>query len=692
MTQHPFLRHVSIAASLAFIACSASAADYAYIPNSSSQTLSVINTASGELTSTLKPSTFDASLSEAIYTAALRPGSSNEAWFGQFGTSNKLGVIDTTNNSLKAVVTGTGGSVAITFSANGATAYISDYNSQKIHILNAETKQVTASLAAGCNPISSVLSADGASLYVRCELAGGIKRLDTVNNTISNIASPPNSYGYGLAYDPTGTGILYASNNNGANIYRINLADNTITQIAVNGTSYAGTVAVRKNGSKLYVGGADGVLHIIDTANTAAQTTLTLGGSASIITGLGISANDAALYAVTNNGTVYVIDLATNTVTKTIAAAANTLSDWVWGDFLGNVVASATPGGPSVSSIAPQGAPPASATSINFVVTFSEAVNGVDATDFALTATGTAVGTPGAPVSTDGGVTWTVPVTAISGSGSLRLDLNSSGTGIESTSAAKPIAGGFATGTVHTVDVQAPVAGACGAAAGQATALAPSASLCSVGTATVVSSASGKYTWQCQGLNGGSSNSCQAPWSAAGGSKAAVALQPANGWQVSNASFSTTPPAAAPQGVTFPSGLLSLNLSSGTQGSDATVTLNFTTPVPAGAVYMKYGPSPDGLNCQGAACAQPHWYQLPASRAVLANDRLSATLTLTDGGLGDHDGVANQFIQDPGGFALLAAPAPTGTAAIPTLSEWGVIALSTLLAMFGLAGMRRRQG
>ncbi|MDR3016750.1 MAG: IPTL-CTERM sorting domain-containing protein, partial [Delftia acidovorans] len=167
--------------------------------------------------------------------------------------------------------------------------------------------------------------------------------------------------------------------------------------------------------------------------------------------------------------------------------------------------------------------------------------------------------------------------------------------------------------------------------------------------------------------------------------------QPANGWQVSNASFSTTPPAAVPQGVTFPSGLLSLNLSSGNLGSDATVTLNFSTPVPAGAVYMKYGPSPDGFNCQGTACAQPHWYELPANRAVLTSDRLSATLTLTDGGLGDSDGIANQSIQDLGGFALLAAPTPANTAAIPNMSEWGIIALSSLLTMLGISGMRRRQ-
>lgn len=690
MIQRRSLQHVLAAASLSLIACAVSAADYAYIPNSNSRTISVINTATGELATTLSPASMDATLNDNIYTLALRPGANNESWFGQYRSNNKLGVIDTTNNSLKAVIDNTGSSVSITFSANGAIAYVSDYVNSKLHIIDANSKQITASLNTGCWTISSALSQDGASLYVRCGDTGEIKKLDTATNTLSTLENVSNS-GFGLAYDPTGAGKLYTSSNAGNTVGLIDLADNTVTQITISGINGpAKAVAVRKNGSKLYVGGNNNVLHVVDTANTSTQKTLTLSGEVSGITGLGISANDAALYAVTANGTVHVIDVATDTETKTISAAAGASSLWIWGDFLGNVVASATPGGPSVASIAPQGTPSASATSINFAVTFSEAVNGVDGTDFALTTTGTATGTMGTPSSADNGITWTVPVTAISGTGSLRLDLNSSGTGIESTAAAKPIAGGFATGTVHNVDVQVPVAGACGTAAGQATALAPAAGLCSAGTATTISSASGKYTWQCQGLNGGSANSCEAPWSTAGGSKAMVALQTANGWQVSNASFSTTPPATAPQGVTFPSGLLSLNLSSGNLGSDATVTLNFSTPVPAGAVYMKYGPSPDGFNCQGAACAQPHWYQLPANRAVLASDRLSATLTLTDGGLGDNDGIANQSIQDPGGFALLAAPA--STAAIPTLSEWGIIALSSLLAMFGIARMRRRQG
>jgi hypothetical protein len=42
-------------------------------------------------------------------------------------------------------------------------------------------------------------------------------------------------------------------------------------------------------------------------------------------------------------------------------------------------------------------------------------------------------------------------------------------------------------------------------------------------------------------------------------------------------------------------------------------------------------------------------------------------------------------------FTVVISAAPQ-TQAIPTLSEWGVIGLSSLLALFGLARMRRRRG
>ncbi len=112
---------------------------------------------------------------------------------------------------------------------------------------------------------------------------------------------------------------------------------------------------------------------------------------------------------------------------------------------------------PSVSSIVRTGGASStvstSATSIQYTVTFSESVTGVDVTDFALTATGTAAGNI-AGVS-GSGTTYTVTVDTISGDGTLRLDLNSSGTGIKN-GGNVDIAGGYTAGSTYTLDHTAP--------------------------------------------------------------------------------------------------------------------------------------------------------------------------------------------------------------------------------------------
>ena len=81
--------------------------------------------------------------------------------------------------------------------------------------------------------------------------------------------------------------------------------------------------------------------------------------------------------------------------------------------------------GPSVESIVPSAGSDqtTNANNVAYTVTFSEAVSGVDATDFALASEGVANGSIGTPTSTDGGITWTVPVATGSGAGTLALDL-----------------------------------------------------------------------------------------------------------------------------------------------------------------------------------------------------------------------------------------------------------------------------
>ena len=79
---------------------------------------------------------------------------------------------------------------------------------------------------------------------------------------------------------------------------------------------------------------------------------------------------------------------------------------------------------PHVVSIVRAGATPTAAASVDFTVTFSKAVTGVDASDFKLTKAGsTLTGTSISPTLSGSGTTYTVSAGTGSGSGTLRLDL-----------------------------------------------------------------------------------------------------------------------------------------------------------------------------------------------------------------------------------------------------------------------------
>ena len=85
-------------------------------------------------------------------------------------------------------------------------------------------------------------------------------------------------------------------------------------------------------------------------------------------------------------------------------------------------IGSSTPGAPSVTSSLRSDANPTVAASVNFTVTFSETVSGVDAGDFSLSTTGNISGALVTNVSGSGS-TYTVTVGTGSGAGDLRLDV-----------------------------------------------------------------------------------------------------------------------------------------------------------------------------------------------------------------------------------------------------------------------------
>jgi Carboxypeptidase regulatory-like domain len=117
-----------------------------------------------------------------------------------------------------------------------------------------------------------------------------------------------------------------------------------------------------------------------------------------------------------------------------------------------------------------------------------------------------------------------------------------------------------------------------------------------------------------------------------------VTLESPDGTTLADVSASAVPlTPAPPAGATFPAGLLGFEVRGTSPGGTAEVTLH-TLPGSSPSGYFKLH---DGV-----------WLDF-SSNASIAGD--AVTLTLTDGAVGDDDGLANGTIVDPGGPAVLPA-------------------------------------
>ena len=290
--------------------------------------------------------------------------------------------------------------------------------------------------------------------------------------------------------------------------------------------------------------------------------------------------------------------------------------------------------------------------------------------------------------STDGGITFTAVSPAATSSPIVITGLTNGTAYQVQIRAVNAVGAGVATAST-TATPNPVVDGTCGPADGVAIAYAPAgAGLCTVGSASAVTPNASSWNWTCMSSGGGNQALCAAPktQTATGTGAGSLEITTSSGqaaWQVQSANFvsvASTSSSSAPAGYSFPHGLLDLKLNSGTAGTSATVTITYPTELPTGTVYWKFG--------KKTANAVAEWYQMPADKVEISQDRFSIKLTLTDGALGDDDWNQNSLIVDPGGpGAPLAAGGAVG---IPTLAQWGQIMLSALLVLLGLVWLRRR--
>jgi hypothetical protein len=100
---------------------------------------------------------------------------------------------------------------------------------------------------------------------------------------------------------------------------------------------------------------------------------------------------------------------------------------------------------------------------------------------------------------------------------------------------------------------------------------------------------------------------------------------------------------APKSGFNFPQGFFSFNIINLIPGTTVTITITLPGNMPINTQYWK--------------CINGNWVDCTSLLGSNDGDNI-LTLTITDGGLGDTDGVANGTIVDPGGPAVAAAIAP----------------------------------
>ncbi len=138
-------------------------------------------------------------------------------------------------------------------------------------------------------------------------------------------------------------------------------------------------------------------------------------------------------------------------------------------------------------------------------------------------------------------------------------------------------------------------------------------------------------------------------------------------------------PGGAPD-LLFGHGLFSFTNCCLTAGSSATITISLPSAVPVGTEYWKFGPT--------ASNPFDHWYRIPMGSDDGDN---VITITLTDGGPGDDDLVANGQIVDQGGPGWPSPGSGTGgrsVTAFPAL--WAGIAAAAALGIAGAFARVRR--
>jgi YVTN family beta-propeller protein len=182
-----------------------------------------------------------------------------------------VSVLSTSDNSV-TVINGFSKPVGVAITPDGTRAYVTNYDSNTVSVINTATNAVIGSpIAVGSGPWRIAITPDGTRAYV-----GNLDATVTVINTVTNtVARTISVQALGFAFTPDGAR-AYLADDNHDTVSVIDTASGTVMDtIAVGNSPYS--VAITPDGNRAYV--ANEQATTVSVINIARPATVSVGSN-----------------------------------------------------------------------------------------------------------------------------------------------------------------------------------------------------------------------------------------------------------------------------------------------------------------------------------------------------------------------------------------------------------------------------